>query len=328
MAISFDNTSGGVELASVGAVAASTDVVVSKPLNIADGDFLLAFVSMCANSGSEATITLPSGFSDIQSVLTSSNYPIIGISYKECGASEPSSYTFTLSDLNSTIDGAQVALIRVTGADSVNFLDVTPPSTAIQTTTDPNSPSITTVTDGAFVLSLFSYNDGRFLAAEDSNGPSGYTVGYARSLIISSTGSVQGLAYKEVATAGAEDPGAWTGVMTGARPCRVATIAIRPATSSAPAITDAGDELFQPGESITITGTGFGATQGTVTIGGWSQTVTNWDAGGTSITITVVQGGNAFLTNLDMVVTDGSSNASSAYTVQLEPAPILMTWTM
>lgn len=71
--------------------------------------------------------------------------------------------------------------------------------------------------------------------------------------------------------------------------------------------------------SLIITGSGFGATQGTggITIGGVSQTVTSWSD--TSITITVDRGTNMYGLALDLVVTNADSVASSAYSVMLYP---------
>lgn len=107
-------------------------------------------------------------------------------------------------------------------------------------------------------------------------------------------------------------------------------IAVRPAPAGTPpAIADASDEVFNVGESITITGSDFGASQGTGTVkisptnavgdvGAVAQTVTAWS--NTSITITVVKGTLSFLSTLYLFVTnnDGQSNASG-YAVQLDP---------
>ena len=109
----------------------------------------------------------------------------------------------------------------------------------------------------------------------------------------------------------------------------VSSIVVMEASGSSPAITDAGDELFENGESITITGTGFGASQGTGTVklcptdnvadgSAQAQTVTSWSD--TSITITVSRGSLSFLTNLYLFVTaDGGSSNASGYVVQIEP---------
>lgn len=100
-------------------------------------------------------------------------------------------------------------------------------------------------------------------------------------------------------------------------------------SGAAPVISDAGDEVFNTGESITISGSGFGAAQGTGSVklspsdnvadaGAVSQTVTAWSD--TSITFTVVKGSLDFLTGLYLFVTnDDAASNDTGYSVQLEP---------
>jgi hypothetical protein len=101
-------------------------------------------------------------------------------------------------------------------------------------------------------------------------------------------------------------------------------------------ITDAGDELYREGDSVTITGTNFGATEGTVVISptddetdgaAVSQTVTAW--ADTSITITAVRGSLPVGTNLYLfVIPDTNDPNASGHVVQFEYVPIVMTWAM
>jgi hypothetical protein len=71
-------------------------------------------------------------------------------------------------------------------------------------------------------------------------------------------------------------------------------------------------------ESATISGTGFGASQGagTVTIGGVAQTVTAWND--TSITITVVRGTNPHGVDRTLTVTNNAAQSDN-FTVQMLP---------
>lgn len=95
-------------------------------------------------------------------------------------------------------------------------------------------------------------------------------------------------------------------------------------TTSAVTITDAGDETFQPGESITITGTTFGASQGsgkvylspTDSIADGSkveQTVTSW--GASSITITVAKGALLYGAAYLFVQENGGVSNAAGYAV-------------
>ncbi|MCK2149518.1 AsmA family protein [Marinobacter alexandrii] len=71
-----------------------------------------------------------------------------------------------------------------------------------------------------------------------------------------------------------------------------------------------------PGQSRTVTGSGFGATQGTggVTIGGVAQTVTAWSD--TSISFTTVLGNNSYGTGKTLQVTEGGGGTVTA-TIEL-----------
>ena len=85
-----------------------------------------------------------------------------------------------------------------------------------------------------------------------------------------------------------------------------------------PAITTTGSATPAPGDSLTITGTDFQASQGAgyVTLGGVTQTVTSW--ADTSITITVVRG-TAKYGSQNIVVRDNGGSDSSGYAVTLTP---------
>ena len=98
--------------------------------------------------------------------------------------------------------------------------------------------------------------------------------------------------------------------------------------ASTPTISDAGDEVYTDGEAgIVITGSNFGATQGTVKISptddvndvnAVAQAVTAW--GDTSITITANRGSLAFNTNMYLFVIDeASASNASGWVVQFEP---------
>lgn len=107
-------------------------------------------------------------------------------------------------------------------------------------------------------------------------------------------------------------------------------------SSGIPSITDAGDEAFLESEaSVTITGTGFGSSQGSGVVklsptddvddaSAVSQTVNSW--GDTSIEIAVVRGALPVFTDLYLFVTeDGGSSNAAGYVVQLETTPIVLT---
>jgi hypothetical protein len=95
-------------------------------------------------------------------------------------------------------------------------------------------------------------------------------------------------------------------------------------------IGNAEDESFTNGESVTISGSGFGATQGSGRVvisptddidgaGAVTQTVTSWSD--TSITITAVRGALAYNTPKFLFIeTDADVSNSAGYDVTFEPA--------
>lgn len=100
-----------------------------------------------------------------------------------------------------------------------------------------------------------------------------------------------------------------------------ATIAINiPPAASGPTISSTSDDTPTDGSTLTINGSGFGASQGAggVTAAGTGWTETSWSD--TAIQVTVALGNNKYNANVSLVVTDNSSNASSGYNVQIQPA--------
>lgn len=93
-----------------------------------------------------------------------------------------------------------------------------------------------------------------------------------------------------------------------------------PTAPAGPTISGTSDDTPADGSTLTINGSGFGASQGTggVTAGGTGWTETSWSD--TAIQVTVALGNNKYNTNVSLVVTDNSSNASSGYNVQIQPA--------
>jgi hypothetical protein len=82
-------------------------------------------------------------------------------------------------------------------------------------------------------------------------------------------------------------------------------------TAPAPSVTSVSSATPANGSSLTLTGTNFGAAQGTVKLGGITQVVTAWS--NTSITITVDRGTNAYGVLLGLVVTSAASLTGATY---------------
>lgn len=92
-----------------------------------------------------------------------------------------------------------------------------------------------------------------------------------------------------------------------------------PAVGAAgPAITSTSDDTPTDGSTLTITGTNFGAVEGTVTANGVAWVVTSW--ADTSIQVTVDIGDEFYGVNVPLIVIDDNAVSSAAHNVQIQPA--------
>jgi hypothetical protein len=113
------------------------------------------------------------------------------------------------------------------GVDQTTPEDATTTTAGFTNSTNPDSPSITTVTPGAWVISGFgiTINDAAVTM------PSGYANQVDRSGTGGGSHSTVGAATIEKASAGAENPASWTNVATGQ--WYAVSIAVRPAADTA-----------------------------------------------------------------------------------------------
>lgn len=184
------------------------------------------FISSCADAQAVAN---PTGWT---SLYNKANPTDIQLSWKRMGATPDTS----ISPIEES-DGVSHVVLAFRGVDPTTAFDATR-TVATGATGMPNSPSITTVTPGAWVLSIGYLDDDRDPTA---TAPTGFTklVGHAQS----GSRSTQLWAYKEKATAGAEDPAVWTGA--GTDEWDALSIALKPAP-------DAGSN---PSDTVTVSET-------------------------------------------------------------------------
>jgi hypothetical protein len=143
------------------------------------------------------------------------------------------SYKFITSDTGLTglgttqgSDGAAYVALVFRGVHTSNPIDN---SYASGTGTgEPNSPSLTTLTDGAVVVSGFVLNESRTISG--SVGPSGYDTVDGNYLVnTSDTNNVTvGATWKTISPAGAENPGPWNLSGIPSADVRSITVALRP----------------------------------------------------------------------------------------------------
>ncbi|TSC68625.1 MAG: exported protein of unknown function [Parcubacteria group bacterium Gr01-1014_56] len=131
---------------------AYTELTLTKPSGTVAGDFLLANVSV--NGGSVAGITAPSGWALVARVDNDTNISIASY-WKTVGASEPTSYTWTISPQTRAAGG----ITRYSGVDPTNPIAAATSSVGVGAVA--SAPSITTTDNGARIVALFAINAGK-----------------------------------------------------------------------------------------------------------------------------------------------------------------------
>jgi hypothetical protein len=117
----------------------SASISIAKPAGTAQGDLLLAIISH--QSGAAVSMTPPSGWTTVPNAdYSDANNTRIHAWYKFAGASEPSSYTFTMSGSSQAIAGGMMAITGASGTPiNASLGQVTPTNTLFLP-----APSITT----------------------------------------------------------------------------------------------------------------------------------------------------------------------------------------
>ena len=191
------------------------------------------YVVLIGGHGADASVgsfgPITSGYTAIATVTqtTSPNEHGVGCWYKKMGATPDTTVQGEGGGDNG--DGVIYFAYVLRGADLTTFLD-----TAAITNQDNNDAydpaSITTVTDGAWVIAICAAHRG---AGEPSSAPTGYS-NFLGAEQADTDGFDLGAATKEVASAGAEDPGAFTGFSGSSEDETEFTVAIRPAGGGGP----------------------------------------------------------------------------------------------
>ena len=175
------------------------DVTITFDVAPQEGDVVLVFGG---HGASETTIDAPgSGYTEVFS--NTGVKPIGGVWYKVMGASPDTDVL--CSGGGHVSDGVGYGACVLSGVDNSNVLDVTALNVAGTTPAQPNSPAITTVTDGAWVFSI-GLNSSPDSGPVSPVGYSAFFGGYGNDTVdFSSYGS-----YKVIPTAGLETPATYT----------------------------------------------------------------------------------------------------------------------
>ena len=216
----------------------STTATVDVPTGTQDGDVLVA---VFGNGQDDGTTVASTGWTLIDAVengVGSAN--TLAMLYK-VASGEAGTYDFTYSGSGSNQTSCIVAAFR--GVDNASPLDVTYSQVShYNKQTNSNSPdpnSITTVTNGAFVIVGSFWQAASTTAITPSSG-------YTEVAEIISNSRFCHMQYKEVSTAGAENPGTITAVNgAGTEDPATMVIALRPATDTNPDFGGAGRGIMR-----------------------------------------------------------------------------------
>jgi hypothetical protein len=171
------------------------------------------------NSGTAATVET-SGYTEI--LATATSQIDFTANYKRMGVSPDTSVV--CNGGASSSDGVVYVAYVLRGVDTTTAMDAT--RTVNVSGGDPNTPSITTVTDGAWVFSVFTSESAGVVNAA----PTGYL-----SLLNIARGGTNpaqaGAAYRAVSPAGAENPSVWDTGFGAGTDYISASIAFRPAVA-------------------------------------------------------------------------------------------------
>lgn len=282
-----------------------TPTTCNVPAGTLDDHVMVAYVTI--NSGSAGFVP-PAGWTLVDEIVSDVNDPMKSAIYTRVAASEPASYDWAHDNTNrwlAVIIQAWSGVNISTPMDAV-YSQVLHTANHVNDPAPPNQP-ITTVTDGAEVIVFHHYRGPLDTVAA----PTGYTLDPSS---LNSSSRCLHVANRSIATAGVEAPGNWLHTDASVNDdSQVWTISLRPAGDPR-TITDIdGDDDVQVGQaSVTIACAGLDsapATQ-TVTLGGESLTITDWNSGSPIVTIPVDIALKWGRTDLDLVVTDDTGSVT------------------
>lgn len=203
--------------------ATGTSVVMTKPTGLADGDTLVWLYYL--KKSTNLTVTYPSGFTEqFNSGATfSATFDNIYTATKPItnAAGEPASYTFSWGATGLANAGV---LVRYSGVDQTTPQDAAGVTGTSSNSTTAATPAITTVTDGAMIVSIVT---------KPGSGQSGTSSAVTEMFDnIGEGGTIETVCIgdTEQATAGSSGTKAWT--MSLKSGYELTTWALRPSTAA------------------------------------------------------------------------------------------------
>ena len=217
---------------------------VSLPSGLQQNDIVV--VALASDSDIDPSrprgIASSEGYTDI--LHTTTGTPGIQVAWKRMGAT-PDTTVEVRTETGAALDIA-VVIQAWRGVDTTTAIDATA-ATASGASGLPNPPSYTTATNNALRIIVGGIDDDQ---VTDFTAPSGYSNMVSLAIGVSNTGCSVVMASKIQATAGAEDPAAFTG--TGSDNWQATHFALRPASASNPTLTASGGTYTETGTAATL----------------------------------------------------------------------------
>lgn len=305
----YQEISGGAD-----ASESSTARTATYTSNISTGDLMIAMWATIDNGAYNITISDSGSNVWTTVVATSASNRGLGIAWAKASSGTNGTKPVVTFGKGGSPCGIACGILAVSGETAQLFDGAA--VVAQQTTTVGNVASITTnaqsFTDCLVLAGVASAHS----AYNTLTPTSGYTASAAGA---DSTGIATQLAIskKFTTTSGTNTPGWTVGIHDAS--IAIGAIVIQGATT-APTIVSATSLTPQDTQQVTFTGQNFGASAGTVTIGGISQGIVSWS--NTSVTVTVTRGTNAFGVALNTVLTTSASVVSNTFVgISLTPKP-------
>lgn len=205
----------------------TTHTVDLSGLGLQENDLVIVANASVSSGDIDCGVT-SAGWTEITELFSNDNSDCnLSVNYKVMSATPDTSVTCKASQ--SAGRGSVSIAYVLRGQDLSTYADATITTATGINAAIPNAPSITTVTDNAWVVAI-----GAGTVKDTAvTAPSGYSnqASVASNAVTSITLAI---ASKTVSTAGAEDPAAWTGWTTGDtnQSWAAATMAIRPAADA------------------------------------------------------------------------------------------------
>lgn len=209
--------------------ASSSTFTATEPAGAAQNDILLMYFLLETEAAIAETYAAPSGWTQLAKVNTNgtTNIRFSSAIYAIRRGSSAPSYGVTNIDTAAPTFYVEAVVSSWSGVDTgvaMSSLIVADTGNQSGNPANPDSPSVITTVNNSVVVSLGPSWAG---ASSIWSPPSGYTIG--------DNGSAFGeapFAYKLVATAGAENPGAFSGAASGVDPWWAVSVVLPPAAGA------------------------------------------------------------------------------------------------